>query len=102
LLYSVSTANVVIAEPWGDGGTKLTGFYERNIRFYELRYGTRSQDYPIGYAEIFLDRQGQGQGTLIAAARVKLKEGNTWEVEDFGTFPARLMGLRASGQVLPR
>ncbi len=96
------TANVVIAEPWGEGGTKLTVFYERSIRFYELRYGTRSQDYPIGYAEIFLDRQGKGQGTLIAAARVRLKEGHTWEVEDFGTFPARLMGLRASGQVLPR
>jgi hypothetical protein len=39
---------------------------------------------------------------LIAAARVKLKNGNTWEVEDFGTFPARLMGLRSSGRVLPR
>ena len=61
-------ANVIIAQPWGDGGTKLTVFYERNITFYELRYGTRSEDYRIGYAEIFLDRQGKGQGTLIAAA----------------------------------
>jgi hypothetical protein len=94
-------ANVVIAEPWGNGGTKLTVFYERNINFYELRYGTRSQDYPIGYAEIFLDGKGSGQGTLIAAARVRLKAGNTWEVEDFGTFPARLMGLRSSGSVQP-
>jgi cytochrome c biogenesis protein ResB len=96
------TANVIIAERWGEGGTKLTVFYERNVSFYEMRYGTRSQDYPIGYAEIFLDQQGKGQGTLIAAARVRLKDGNTWEVEDFGTFPARLMGLRASGHVLPR
>jgi len=96
------TANVIIAQRWGEGGTKLTVFYERNVSFYELRYGTRSEDYPIGYAEIFLDPQGKGQGTLIAAARVRLKDGNTWEVEDFGTFPARLMGLRASGQVLPR
>jgi hypothetical protein len=95
-------ANVIIAERWGEGGTKLTVLYERNISFYELRYGTRSEDYRIGYAEIFLDQQGRGQGTLIAAARVKLKDGNTWEVEDFGTFPARLIGLRASGRVLPR
>jgi hypothetical protein len=94
-------ANAIIPESWGDGGTKLTVFYERNINFYELRYGTRSQDYRFGYAEIFLDREGKGQGTLIAAARVRLKDGNTWEVEDFGTFPARLMGLRASGRVLP-
>ena len=95
-------ANVIIAERWGEGGTKLTVFYERNVSFYELRYGTRSEDYRVGYAEIFLDQQGKGQGTLIAAARVKLKNGNTWEVEDFGTFPARLMGLRSSGRVLPR
>jgi hypothetical protein len=95
-------ANAVIADPWGEVGTKLTVFYERNLSFFELRYGSRSQDYRIGYAEIFLDRNGRGQGTFISAARVRLRGDNTWEVEDFGTYPARLMGLRASGQVLPR
>ena len=95
-------ANAVIADPWGDGGTKLTLFYERNIRFFELRYGTRSEDYRIGYAEIFLDRNGRGEGTFIPAARVRLKGGNTWEVEDFGVFPARLLGVRAKGRIVPR
>jgi hypothetical protein len=96
------TANAVIADPWGEGGTRLTVFYQRNIGFFELRYGTRSEDYRIGYAEIFLDRNGKGQGTFIPAARVRLRDGNTWEVEDFGIFPARLLGLRASGRVPPR
>ena len=95
-------ANAIIADPWGDGGTKLTVFYERNLRFFELRYGTRSEDYRIGYAELFLDRNGRGEGTFIPAARVRLKDGNTWEVEDFGVLPARLVGLRASGQIVPR
>ncbi len=95
-------ANAVIADSWGEGGTKLTVFYERNLSIAELRYGTRSQDYRIGYAEIFLDRNGRGQGTLIPAARLRLKDGNTWEVEDFGAFPARLTGLRSTGRVLPR
>jgi hypothetical protein len=95
-------ANAIIRDTWGDGGTKLTVFYERYIRFFELRYGTRSQDYPIGYAEIFLDRNGRGEGTLIPAAKVRLRGGNTWEVEDFGVLPARLMGLRASGTVETR
>jgi len=95
-------ANAIIADPWTDGGTKLTVFYERNLRFFELRYGTRSEDYRVGYAEIFLDRNGRGEGTLIPAARVRLKDGNTWEVEDFGVYPARLLGLRASGQIVPR
>ena len=95
-------ANVVIADSWGAGGTKLTIFYERDVSFYELRYGARSEDYRIGYAEMFLDRNGRGQGMLIAAARVRLRGDNTWEVEDFGAFPARLIGLRSSGRVLPR
>jgi len=95
-------ANAIIAEPWGDGGTRLTVFYQRDVRFFELRYGTRSENYRVGYAEIFLNRNGRGEGTLIPAARVRLRDGNTWEVEDFGAFPARLMGLRASGQVVPR
>jgi hypothetical protein len=95
-------ANAIIADPWTNGGTRLTVFYERNLRMFELRYGTRSEDYRVGYAEMFLDRNGHGEGTLIPAARVRLKGGNTWEVEDFGVFPARLLGLRASGQIVPR
>ena len=93
------TANAIIADQWSEGGTKLTVLYERNIQFFELRRGTRSQDYPIGYAEIFLDRNGRGEGTLIPAAKVRLQGGNTWEVEDFGVLPARLMGLRSTGSV---
>ena len=92
------TANAVIPTRTAEGGTKLTVLYERNVNIYELRYGARSQDYRFGYAEIYLDRAGRGQGTFIPAAKVKL-EGDTWVVEDFGEFPARLMGLRARGSV---
>ena len=95
-------ANAIIADPWGEGGTKLTVLYERNVRFFELRYGTRSSDYRFGYAEIFLDARGRGEGTLIPSARIRLRDGNTWEVEDFGVYPARLMGLRSSGGVPAR
>ncbi|HEX8281792.1 MAG TPA: hypothetical protein VF588_00320 [Pyrinomonadaceae bacterium] len=91
-------ANAVIATPTAEGGTKLTVLYERNVNIFELRYGARSADYRFGYAEIFLDGRGRGQGTFIPAAKVKL-EGDTWVVEDFGEFPARLMGLRSSGRV---
>ena len=92
------TANAVIATPTAEGGTKLMVLYQRTVSFYELRYGARSEDYRVGYAEIYLDRRGQGQGTFIPAAKVKL-EGDTWVVEDFGEFPARLLGLRARGSV---
>lgn len=95
-------ANAVIVDPWSDGGRRIMVLYERWLQFFELRYGTRSQDYPIGYAEMYLDRNGRGEGTLIPAARVRLKGGNTWEVEDFGVFPARLLNLRSSGSFVPR
>jgi hypothetical protein len=96
------TANAVILTPQAEGGSKLTVLFERNVNFYELRYGARSADYRFGYAEIFLDSRGRGEGTFIGAARVRLRDGNTWEVEDFGTFPARIMGARSTGSVPAR
>jgi hypothetical protein len=94
------TANAIVATQQ-DNGTKLIVLYERYLRFSELRYGARSENYKFGYAELFLG-PGENQGMLIPAAQVRLKNGNTWEVEDFGTFPARLMGLQVRGGRGPR
>ena len=90
-------ANAILVNDEGDGRTKITVIYQRNLRFGELRRGARSVDYPFGYAELYVGR-GDNEGMLIPAARIRLREGNTWEVEDFGTFPARLMGLRVRGR----
>jgi len=90
-------ANAIMVTDQGEGKTKITVLYQRNLRFAELRYGARSVDYPFGYAELTVGR-GENEGMLIPAARVRLRDGNTWEVEDFGTFPARLMGLRVRGR----
>ena len=90
-------ANAIIATTERTGRTKLTVLYERTLRFGELRYGSRSQDYRFGYAELYVG-PGANEGMLIPAAFIRLKGGNTWEVEDFGTFPARLMGLRVRGR----
>lgn len=89
-------ANLIVRTDDGEGRTKLVVLYQREVRFGELRYGTRSSDYRFGYAELYLGR-GANEGMLIPAARVRLRDGNTWEVEDFGTFPARLMGLQVRG-----
>ena len=92
-------ANAVIATPTAEGGTKLTVLYERNVTIFELRYGARSADYRFGYAEIYLDARGRGEGTMIPSAKVRLEGDNNWVVEDFAEFPARLMGVRSSGRV---
>lgn len=92
------TANAIFATPTAEGRTKIVVLFQRNVSFFELRAGTRSSDYRFGYAEMYLDGRGRGEGTFIPAAKVKL-EGNTWVVEDFGAFPARLMGLRSTGSI---
>ena len=89
-------ANAIIVDNQGNGRTKITVLYRRDVRFGELRRGARSTDYPFGYAEMYVGR-GDNEGMLIPAARIRLRDGNTWEVEDFGTLPARLMGLRVRG-----
>lgn len=93
-------ANVILSSQV-EGRTKLTVLYERTLRFAELRYGSRSENYRVGYAEMFLG-QGGNEGMLIPAAYVRLKDGNVWDVEDFGTYPARLLGLRIRGGREPR
>jgi len=90
-------ANVIIPTELAEGGTKLVVLFQRNVNFYELRSGARSEDYKFGYAELHLGRRGGNEGTFIAAAKLRLRDGNTWVVEDFGEFPARLMGLQARG-----
>jgi len=90
------TANAIISTPQ-EAGTKVVVIYQRNINFFELRYGARSENYKFGYAELYLSGRQAGEGTFIPAAQVRLRDGNTWEVEDFGVFPARLMGLQVTG-----
>jgi hypothetical protein len=85
--------NAIIPSPT-ETGTKLTILYERTVGFSELRYGARSENYRVGYMEMFLDRTGKGQGMAIPAARVSVQDNGTWEVENFGIYPARLVNLR--------
>lgn len=86
-----------------DGKTRVRAVFERWIGFGELRGGYRSIDYPFSYVEIIIDpRTGKGDGTFIPAAQVRFRNGKagaagTVEIEDFGTFPGRLLGVRMSG-----
>ena len=87
--------NFVQETPTENGGRRITILFERWMNLYEVRYGTRSQDYPFTYIELFIDRSGKGEGSLIPAARVYFdkKHGNEVNVENFGIYPARLAGV---------
>lgn len=77
-----------------EDGRKITLLFERWIEFFELRFGTRSRDYPFTYVELFIDdAKRKGEGAMIPAARVRYKGEKTIEVENFGAWPVRLMGV---------
>lgn len=83
-----------------DGKKRIRAVFERWINFGEVRGGYRSLDYPFSYIELFIDpATGKGDGTLIEAAQIRWKRDKKLdqyvvEIENFGTFPARLMGVQ--------
>jgi hypothetical protein len=91
--------NAVLVDRDGDD-TRIRVVFKRWLGFGELRRGLRSVDYPFTYVELRIDQNGRGEGTIIPAARVRARGTNTLEVEDFGTFPGRLMGVRMRGSPL--
>jgi hypothetical protein len=97
------TLNAVVIDEV-EGRRRIRALFERWIRFGEIRGGYRSVDYPFGYIELFVDpNTGRGEGTLIEAAQIRWdrdKKSNQYvvEIENFGTFPARLMGVSLRGR----
>jgi len=82
-----------------EGKKRIRAIFERWMNFGEIRGGYRSVDYPFGYLELLIDpATGKGDGTFLEAAQIRWKrdkKSNQYvvEIEDFGTFPARLMGV---------
>jgi len=93
----------VVREHNIDGKIRIFAVFERWKNFGELRGGYRSLDYPFGVIEMYIDPQtGKGQGTYVAAAKVRWDHDrsgqNQIEIENFATFPAKLMGVQRRGR----
>lgn len=81
-----------------DGKTRIVAAFERWQTFAEVRGGYRVSDYPFGVIEIVLDAKGKGSGTFIAACSVDMKRDKKTgkyrlELENFGTYPNKVMGV---------
>ncbi|HEX8734847.1 MAG TPA: hypothetical protein VF721_05945 [Pyrinomonadaceae bacterium] len=92
----------VVRESVEGGQRRIFIVFERWTEFAEARGGYRSLDYPFGVIELVVDeRTGRGEGTYIAAAKIRWtrsgNDANQVEIENFATFPARLLGVRRSG-----
>ena len=95
---SVGVPINVVREDLIDGKQRIFIVFKRLTEFAEFRGGYRSLDYPFGVIEIYVDpRTGKGEGTYIAAAQIRWKrdknEGYRVEIENFATFPAKLLGV---------
>jgi len=81
-----------------DGQTRIVVAFERWQKMVEIRSGYRSQDYPFGIMEIIVNAKGKGSGTFIAACKIDLKRDKKTgkyqlELENFGTYPHKVMGV---------
>jgi hypothetical protein len=78
-----------------EDGRKIVVLFERWLKMFEVRNATRSEDYPFTYIELYIDDKGKGEGSLIGAAKVSMdkRHPGTLDVENFGTYPAKLMGV---------
>lgn len=94
----------VVRESTVEGKRRIFIVFERWTQFAELRGGYRSLDYPFGVIEMFVDPQtGKGEGTYIAAAKIRWnfdekKQQYEVEIENFATYPARLLGVTRRGE----
>ena len=90
----------VVRETDSGGNRRIFVVFKRWTQFAELRYGYRSVDYPFGVIELRIDqRTGKGEGTYIAAAKIRFDDDDgrqVVEIENFATFPARLLGVQSN------
>lgn len=97
----------VVRETTVDGKRRIFIVFERWTQFAELRGGYRSLDYPFGVIEMYIDpKTGKGDGTYIAAAKIRWTRDDKTnqyqvEIENFATFPARLLGVIERNRRLP-
>jgi hypothetical protein len=87
----INTVSITNTE---EGERKITMLFERWLEFFEVRYGTRSRDYPFTYIELFVNDKGKLEGTMIPAAKVRFIGENTIEIENFAAYPARMTGIQ--------
>jgi hypothetical protein len=102
LVGNVGVPVNVVRESVANGQRRIFIVFERWTQFAEYRNGYRSLDYPFGVIEMTIDEAtGKGEGTYIAAAQIRWRQDKRTnqyqvEIENFATYPARLLGVKRS------
>ena len=79
-------------------GRRIVAVCDRPLQFAEVYGGTRSSDYTLGILILDLKKnkkgKEEGSGTLYYAAKVKIKDGKTIQIEHFQIDPVRIVNVR--------
>ncbi len=79
-------------------GRRVIAVADRPIRFLEAYGSTRSKDYTLGLLVLNLKKNEKGEevgdGTLMYAAKVKIKEGKRIDIEYFGQDPIKVANVK--------
>ncbi|PWT89118.1 MAG: hypothetical protein C5B55_11895 [Blastocatellia bacterium] len=79
-------------------GRRIVLVCDRPLQFAEVYSGSRSSDYTLGILILDLKKNEKGKevgtGTLYYAAKVKIKNGKTIQIEHFQIDPIRLVNVK--------
>ena len=81
-----------------EGGRRIYAVGDRPVGFLEAYVSNPSRDYPFGILQLDLKTNEKGKeegtGALMYAAKIKVLDGKSIDVETYGIAPVKLMGLR--------
>ncbi len=79
-------------------GRRIYAVGDRPVGFLEAYVNNRSRDYPFGILQLELKRNEKGReegtGALLYAAKIKVLDGKSIDVESYGIDAIRLLGVR--------
>jgi hypothetical protein len=88
--------DIAVARKRTDGtDTIITIVTARVMPFMELYNNGRSTDYPFGFLQVKLDKDGKGTGQIMAAAKIRFdKKNDKFEIESFGNQYLKAVNVR--------
>ena len=82
-------------QPLPEGGRRIVLATDRYISMQEARNQPRSIDYPFTLFEIRVNKDGEGEGKLAVATKIRFdKEKKVMELENYSSEPVRLQNLK--------
>src|SRR5262245_1891837 len=81
--------------PGEDGGHQIMVATDRYMSFAEVRNQPRTVDYPFTFAQLRLNKDGEGEGKMPVAVQLRFdKKQNQVIVENYSTEPVRLYQVK--------